>query len=261
MVEVIKKVIKYRKILFSTITIDIKSRYAGSFLGCFWLILYPFMFLITYAVVYIFIFKVRLKILSPYEYVLLIFAGLIPFLSFSEAITRGVTAVTSNVNLIKNTLFPIEFIPLNISISSQINQMIGFLLLILALIFMKKVSWMIVFIFPVWMMQILFTAGISWFVSALNVFFKDIGNIIPLLIIITMLISPIAYTEDMIPSRLKTLLYFNPLYYMVILYQKIFIFNQFDLKLFVIFSVISIIVFYFGYSFFSRLKGAFSDHV
>ncbi len=261
MTKVFIKIFRNRKILLNTLVVDIKTKYAGSFLGCFWLILYPLLFLATYAVVYIFIFRVRLKILSPYEYVLLIFAGLIPFLSFSEAVTRGASAVVTNANLIKNTLFPIEFIPLNISLSSQVNQAVGFLLLISVLVFMKKIGWTIILLIFVWAIQVLFTIGICWFVSALNVFFRDVGNIVPILIIIFMMISPIAYTEDMIPARLKTILYFNPLYYMVMLYQKIFIFNTFDFRLFFVFTVISLLTFYAGYSFFMKLKGAFSDYV
>ncbi len=214
-----------------------------------------------YAVVYIMIFKVRLQVLSPYEYVLLIFCGLIPFLSFAEALGRGVGAVTSNANLIKNTLFPIEFISVNIVLSSMIILVVGFTALSFILLYLDKLGWNYWFLFIVMLEQILFTIGLVWILSAVNVFFKDLGQITSIIILMLMMISPIAYTEDMIPEALRMILYFNPLYYLIMLYQKILIFDTLDLKLFGIFTILSLLHFICGYYFFTKLKGVFSDYV
>lgn len=250
-----------RKTILATTMYDIKTKNAGSLLGYIWLILYPIMFLGMYALVYLMIFKIRLQVLSPYEYVLLIFCGLIPFLSFAEALSRGVTAVTSNTNLIKNTLFPIEFIPINIVISAQVILFVGFFFLSIILLFLGKLGWSYWFIFIIMFEQMLFSIGLVWILSAFNVFFKDLGQIIAVVILMLMMISPIAYTEDMIPESLRTILYFNPLYYLIMLYQKILIFNELDLKLFSIFTTLSILHFIFGYYLFTKLKGVFSDYV
>jgi len=255
------EIYKYRKIIYSTTLYDIKTKYAGSILGYIWLFLYPVLFLGMYAFVYLMIFKIRLHILSPYEYVLLIFCGLVPFLSFAESISRGVQAVTANSNLIKNTLFPIEFIPVNIVLSSQILLLVGFFLLTIIMIFLDKFGISYFFIFPIFILQILFTIGIVWIVSAINVFFKDLSQIINIVVLMLMMISPIAYTEDMIPENLRSFLYLNPLYYMIILYQKIFMFNEIDLKLFSIFAILSLIHFIGGYYFFTKLKGVFNDYI
>ena len=79
---------KHRKMLRATTISDIRSRYAGSVLGMFWLILYPILMLSAYSIVYVFILRLRLDQISTPEYVLLIFAGLIPFLGFSEVFTQ-----------------------------------------------------------------------------------------------------------------------------------------------------------------------------
>ncbi len=256
-----RSIFKNRKIILATTSTDIKMKYAGATLGYLWLVLYPLLLLSIYAVSYIFIFKVRLKMLSPYEYVLLIFSGLIPFLSFTEAMGRGVTAVTANASLLKNTLFPIEFVPVNYSLTAQVIQLVGFSMLSILLFFMGRlgVSWF--FIFLVWACQIVFTIGILWIISALNVFFKDLNNIIAIIILMLMLISPIAYTEDMIPHKLRKLLYLNPLYYLIMVYQKILIFNRLDIRLFGIFAVLAFFHFFFGYWLFMKLKCLFSDYV
>jgi lipopolysaccharide transport system permease protein len=261
MLEPFKEIIKHRRIIWSTTLYDIKTKNAGSALGYAWLVLYPLLFLGMYAIVYLMIFKVRLQVLSPYEYILLIFCGLIPFLSFSESLGRGVGAVSSNANLIKNTLFPIEFIPVNIVLSSQIILIIGFTVLSFITLYLGKLGWNYWFIFIVFFDQILFTIGVVWILSACNVFFKDLGQIISVVILMLMMISPIAYTEDLIPEALRSMLYFNPLYYLIILYQKILIFNTLDIKLLGIFTVLAFLHFVLGYYFFTKLKGVFSDYV
>lgn len=255
------EIYNHRKTIWSTTLYDIKTKNAGSALGYVWLVLYPILFLGMYALVYLMIFKIRLQMLSPYEYVLLIFCGLIPFLSFSESLSRGVTAVTANTNLIKNTLFPIEFIPINIVISSQVILFVGFFILSIILLFLGKLGWNYWFLFIVIVEQMLFMIGLVWIVSAINVFFKDFGQIISVVILMLMMISPIAYTEDMIPEGLRMILYFNPLYYLIMLYQKILMFNTLDLKLFSIFTILSILHFVLGYHFFTKIKGVFSDYV
>jgi len=257
----VKRPILYRNIIITTTLNDIKTKYAGSILGYFWLLFFPVLFLSMYAFVYIMIFKVRLNMLSPYEYVLVIFSGLIPFLSFSESLGRGVQAVTANANLIKNTLFPIELIPIQITLSSQVLQLVGFLGITVILLLLNKLD-ITIFLLPiVWILQIIFTIGILWILSALNVFFRDISNIIPIIVLMLMMISPIAYTEDMIPENLRVILHLNPLYYLIILYQKILIFGQFDTKLFFSFLLIAIFHYFIGYYIFTRLKDVFSDYV
>jgi len=255
------EIYKNRKIIYSTTLHDLKSKNAGSTLGIIWLFLYPVLFLGMYAFVYLMVFKIRLHIMSPYEYVLLIFCGLIPFLSFAEALSRGVGAVTSNSNLIKNTLFPIEFVPVNIVLSSQVLLIVGFSILTLVMIYLGKVGFNYLFLLPVFILQLMFTVGLVWILSAINVFFKDLGQIIGIVVLMLMMISPIAYTEDMIPDSMRFFLYFNPLYYMIILYQKIFMFNQIDYKLLSIFTILSILHFISGYYFFTKLKGVFNDYI
>ncbi len=100
-----------RRMLWATSVTDIVVRFKGTVLGLAWTILYPLLFLGLYAVVYTMIFHVRTLEYATYDYLLLIFCGLVPFIGFSEALGTGVMSVSSNKTLIKNTLFPIELVP------------------------------------------------------------------------------------------------------------------------------------------------------
>lgn len=261
MIEAFANIYKNKQIIYNMFVLNLKIKYAGSTLGMFWLILYPLLFLGLYAIVYITIFQVRLGVMSPYEYVLVIFIGLVPFLAFTDSLGIGVSSIVSNSSLVKNTLFPIEMTAVSIVLSSQIIQVIGFVILTCIYFFKGTLGFHFIFIFVMWFFQLIFSIGLLWLLSALNVFFRDIGNIIPLFILMMMMISPIAYTEDMIPENIRGFLYANPLYYIIIFYQKLFLYDKVDYNLLLVFASISLIIFSVGFKVFMNLKGMFSEHI
>ena len=91
---------------------------------------------------FIYIFKVRFALFDSNQYVALIFCGLIPFLGFSEALSAGVGSVTQNANLLKNTLFPIDLVPVKAVLVSQCTQVVGTGLLLITIILLEgKRTW------------------------------------------------------------------------------------------------------------------------
>lgn len=253
---------RHRLLLLQTTQNEIRSRYAGSVLGLAWLVLYPLLFLASYALVYLYIFKVRFGLFDSNEYVVLIFCGLIPFLGFAEGLSLGVGSVTSNANLIKNTLFPIELIPVKAVMVTQSTQVVGTGLLLITLVLLGKISaWAL--LFPViWFAQILFTIGLVWILSSLNVFLRDLQNMIAVLILILMMISPIAYTADMVPEALRPYLAINPLYYMIVASQDCLMLGRFPREgTFWVLILIAGVSFWTGHWFFSRMKRVFADNV
>lgn len=252
----------FRKILYHTTLADIKGRFIGSILGPVWLILYPLLFLGAYALVYLYIFQIRLPDMSAAEYVAVIFCGLVPFLAFAEALGLGVFSVVSNSHLVKNTLFPIELIPVKASLIPQTSQLMGMVLLLLGVSVLGKITPFVLIGLAIWVFQILFTIGIVWIISSLAVFVRDLNQIVSVGTLILMLVSPIAYTIDMVPEGLVTILQFNPLYYLIIPYQDAFVFGKMpDILLLSIFISLSLITFIGGYALFIRLKGVFADNV
>lgn len=250
---------EYRNLLYHTTMTDIKGRYAGTIMGMAWLAIYPLLFLTLYAIVYVAIFRVRFGELKPFEYVLLIFAGLVPFLNFVEVLGSGVNSVTSNSSLIKNTLFPIELIPVKAVLTSIPSLFISLFILEGALIVCGKLAWWQLFCPVIIVLQTLFCIGLCWVLSSLNVFMKDLGQIIPVISLFLMLVSPIAYTMDMVPKDLMIFMYFNPIFYLIMLYRGCLLGMEFPYHELWVFSLISIGMFFFGYYFFMRLKGVFVD--
>lgn len=251
-----------RNMIKQTTINDIKARYAGSFFGLAWSVLYPVLFLGCYAIIYLYVFKIRFAVLNSQEYVVLIFCGLIPFISVNDAMASGTPCVVSNVNLMKNTLFPIEFVPVKTVFSGQTTYLAGMIMVLAALGFIGKLTLWAPFFILLWMLQLMFNIGLVWFLSSLNVVFRDLQTIINILIIILMMISPIAYPVSMVPDNLRPFLQINPLYYIISSYQDVLMFGRFPrLTIFVPFVVMSLASFILGYWFFIKMKRVFADNV
>lgn len=253
--------IKHRKILYVTSMAEIRSRYGGTFFGLGWAVIYPFLFLALYAVVYDVIFKVRMAHLTSFDYVLMIFAGLIPFIGFSEALGTTVPSVVTNKALLKNLLFPIELVPVKAVITSSVSMLVGLVVLLLTLWVRGNVSLMQLIVVPVFVLQILFTIGVAWLLSCLNVFFRDIGQTIGIVTLFLMMVSPIAYTQDMVPHALRIFMYPNPLFYMMALYRQVLIYHHLPFGLFGIFVAITLVTFLLSGLLFLRLKPLFGEYV
>ena len=103
--------------------------------------------------------------------------------------------------------------------------------------------------------------GLVWILSSLNVYIRDIQNIIAIVILILMMLSPIAYTEAMVPAPMRPFLAINPLYYMIIAYQSVLMLNQFPLRIFIPLIIMSLSIYIVGFWFFTRMKGIFSDYI
>jgi len=252
---------RHRRILWATTVTDVKSRFSGTLLGLTWTILYPLLFLGLYAVVYTMIYRIRVVGFDSTDYVLLIFCGLVPFVGFSEALGNGVAAITGNKGLIKNTLFPIELIPVKTVLASSVTMIVG-LVMLMAVLWYRGIVHETQLILPlIVLLQLIFTVGLMMLLSAINVFVPDLNQMVAILILFLMLVSPIAYTHDMIPQELLPFMYPNPLYYLIMLYRDAAFLGVVRIDLLAIFGLISFITLFVGAFVFSRLKVVFVDYV
>lgn len=251
----------YRKMLLSTSAQGIKARTSGNVMGVAWLIIYPLLFLALYYVVFSNILQVRVPGMSSPGYILLIFSGLVPFLSFSESFSVGTMSVIANRGLLKNTMFPIEVIIAKDVIVSHACMGVGMLMVWAAVIYFNGWQWSQLLLPIFFLLQIVMTIGVVWITSTLTVFFRDIQQAIPILILFMMMISPIAYTPDMVPEGMKSLLLFNPLAYLMTLYRSALFDGSVPMMDVLIYFFTALLIFSFGFFFISRLKVTFTNYV
>ena len=154
------------------------------------------------------------------------FCGRIPFLGFSEALSMGVGSVRNRQSA-QDTLFPIDLVPVKAVLVSQCTQAVGTGLLLITIGLLGKLTWWALLLPLAWAGQILFSVGLMWVLSGLNVFICDLQSVVSVAVLLLMMTSPIAYTADMVPVPLQFFLKLNPLYYLIVFYQDCLMIGQF----------------------------------
>lgn len=253
---------RHRQLLARTTVSDLKMRFAGSVLGIGWLILQPVLLLAAYSAVYLVIFNVRFSGFSNTEYVAFMFCGLVPFLGFSESLSAGIDSLTSQTALVKNSLFPIEMVPVKAVLAAQAKQMVGIAGILLGVSAMGGWHWTSLLVVPLWGLQVIFMVGLAWLLAPINTYVRDLHSLAGLATSFLMIVSPIAYSPDMVPPGLKGALLCNPLYYMIVPWQEAVVRGIVPrFELWGVFAAMSLTVFLVGYLFFTRLRSVVVDHV
>ena len=243
--------------------LDFQVRYAGSRLGLLWTLLSPLLVLGAYLLLFGKILGVRPdSVLSGLDYALLMTCGLLPWLGFSEGVMRGTGSVLAQRNLMKSTVFPMELIPVTAVCAGLVIQMCGIVVLLLVLGF-RGVLGITLLILPLLViLQALFTIGIVWFLSCVNILYRDISQVIGLLMVLLMFLSPIAYTQAMVPAGFELLVTLNPLSYLIDGYRQVLLFNHVpNLTGLAAFSGLALAALLTGYQYFMRLRRVLPDFV
>lgn len=253
---------KNRFLLFHTTLIELRTTYAGSVLGLAWLFIGPAMLLGIYAIVYGFIFRVRPEQLEVADYILYVFSGLVPFLAFSAALNQGAMALASNKTIMLSTVFPPELLPFRAVIIGSVSLPVGLGIIFASDFLLGTPSLISVMLLPVIFLQIMFLSGIAWVLSLLTLVLRDIQQILQYVSIVLLIATPIAYTPEMIPEKLKLISWMNPLYYYTASFQQIITYNQMpSWPTLTGAFLLALISFYGGYWTFERVKSRFYDYV
>jgi lipopolysaccharide transport system permease protein len=252
----------HRRLLLRVTRNEIAARYAGSLFGTAWVFLAPLLVLAIYAITYSSIFRGSVPGLTDSEYVLFVYAGLAPFLMTAEALSVGVASVVSNKSVLSNTVFPIDLAPVKAVLASQATMALGVAIMVVGGLALGTLRVTALLVPLVWILHVVVLIGVTWVSSLLNVLFRDLQHILTVLIIVLLIISPIAYTTEQVPSSVKPLLLFNPLGYFIIAYQKLLILGQVPSgPYWLALVVMAFGAFFFGSWFFSRAKRVIVDYV
>jgi lipopolysaccharide transport system permease protein len=194
---------------------EVVARYRGSWIGLAWSFFNPLLMLAVYTFVFSVVFKSRWSASgeeSQSEFALLLFAGLIVFNLFSEIFNRAPGLVISNVNYVKKVVFPLEILPLVALGSALFHTLVSLIVLLLAqLVLRYSIPWTIIF-FPLVLLPLLFASlGVAWFLSALGVYVRDIGQITGVLSTVLMFTSAVFYPLSALPEVYQPWLSLNPL--------------------------------------------------
>jgi lipopolysaccharide transport system permease protein len=252
----------FRRKLVEGVRHDVRHRYAGSLLGLGWSLAFPLAQMAIFAAVYVFIFRVRPSGLTEYQYLLMVFAGLLPLMAFNEALGAGAAALSGNRNLLTSTVFPSELIPLRALLAAQVPPLAGFALVAAFTLVTGAASPASLVLVPlVWLLLLLFCAGLSWMLSLVSLIARDVQHVLPLVLMALTILSPFAYTPEMVPASLKPLLYLNPLSYFVFCFQDLLAFGRLPQPfVLAMAAAMALAAFSAGFLFFRKARAQFFDY-
>ena len=233
---------------------EIVKKNAGSVFGSWWLVLSPVIFLSIYSLIYLVIFKFKPLEMDQNTYVLHIFCGILPFIFHAEAVVIGSQSLNSNKSVLKSNIFPIEIIVVKTILACLPTFVIGMAIVCGASLWLGIFSPYLLLLPLFVFLQVLFLIGLSWILSLVSIVVKDVNNLLVYLNMLLMVLSPIAYTIDMVPKNLQFILWTNPLAYFVLTYQALL--HQTLPAPFIYLTLIgmSLFTFFIGFVFFKNTK-------
>jgi homopolymeric O-antigen transport system permease protein len=257
----VARCLAYRGILGRTTVVELTSLYAGSVLGLSWIVIGQLTMLAIYTLTYTVIFKVQPAVLTVTQYVLYVFAGLVPYLAFSASLSGGSTSLTKDRQVLLNTVFPSELLPVRSTLIASATLPIGMSIVVASDIVLDRPTPHLLLV-PVFMLlQVMFQCGVAWILALITLVLRDIQFALQYVTMLLLIITPIGYTMDMMPSYLKVLAYGNPLFYFVTMYQNLIVYNQLPGAFITTVCVLmSLLTFACGYWLFERAKSTFFDY-
>ena len=243
---------------------ELAARYRGSVLGILWVILTPVVMIAIFTIIFAGIFKAKFGASSSqWDYALYLFCGLLPWYAFQEALQLSANTIVSHANLVKRVVFPLETLPMSLSLAAIANQLFGTAALIIAALLLRREIHGTILFLPVLLIPQLFaTLGAAWLLASLGVFVRDIVQGVTLVLMAWMYLTPIIYPESLVPDRYRTLVNLNPFTPLVRNYRRIILEGNLpDWRGLAYFTAFAIASFVFGYWWFARTRKNFADVV
>jgi len=260
-ISMILEVLRDRKLILNLGINDFKTRFAGSYLGVFWAFVQP----VITIVVYWFVFQVCFKNnnVDNVPYVLWFICGLIPWFFFSEAISGGTNSLIEYSYLVKKVVFRVSVLPV-VKIVSALFVHLFFLafLIIISLCYGNTLDFYLLQLVYYAFCMIALVLSITYATSAIVVFFRDMGQVINILLQIGMWVTPIMWNISMIGKSSQWIVKLNPMYYIVQGYRDSIIYKVFfweRMNTTVYFWGVVLLLLTLGLWIFKRLRIHFAD--
>lgn len=245
---------------------DLEARYKGSIIGNLWPLVNQLSQLLIYTYVFSVVLKVRLSLKSlpenNFTFGLWLFAGLLPWIAFSNGLLQSANSVVGQPNLVKKVVFPLGLLPLVSIFSAFIESSLGLMVLIFFVALTSHTLHPTLALLPlVWLPQILLTAGLGYLAAGFTVFLRDIPQTLAVGLNVWMYLTPIIYPASAVPKEFYTFVFWlNPMTAIVEVYRDLVLngevkhWGEWGVS-----SVVALIIFCLGVWCYRRLRPAFAD--
>ena len=255
-----KNLYQYRELLKTNVKKEIRGKYKGSFLGVLWSFINPLLQVLVYAIVFPYLMGASID-----NYLVYLVTGLIQWNFFLVTVSQGTTTIKSNAGIIKKVYFPREILPISVVTSGLVNFFIScVIILVFCILLNVGVSWHLVFLPIIALIETVLMLGIVLILSAVNVYIQDTEYIISFVLNMLFYGTPIIYQLSQFSDAglLYKLVSINPMTQIINGYRDIFLYhvvpNMHNLFLVLILGLVVLVV---GFIVFRKLEKGFAEEL
>lgn len=259
MLRKVKDIFDYRDMIYSLVRRELRGKYKGSVLGFLWTYINPLCQIIVYSIVFSVIFKVGIE--NFYLYMVI---GMMPWIFFSSAVQGGSTCIRSQSDMVKKIYFPREVLPISFVTSMFINMLFSFIIVFLAVLISGiGFNFLALLYLPLAMIiEYVFALGLVLVISSCTVYLRDLEQIIGVIMMAWIYLTPIMYDINSIPSSLRNIILFNPMTPVIENFHEILYYKQIPSSYNLLYSIgVSIVLFLIGFLVFSHLEKGFAEEM
>jgi lipopolysaccharide transport system permease protein len=243
---------------------EVVGRYRGSVMGLAWSFFNPILMLTVYTFVFSVVFKARWGLgadETKTDFAILVFVGMILQGLFAECVNRAPGLILGNVNYVKKVVFPLEILPLIALGSALFHAGVSMVVLVVAQLLLNgSVPWTLI-MFPIVLLPLLLaTLGVAWFLAALGVYVRDIGQVTGVFTTVLMFLSPVFYPVASLPENYQIWLRLNPLTYIIEEGRNVLVHGLLpDMTAWLTYTLASLTIAWLGYWWFQKTRKGFAD--
>lgn len=249
---------RYRELLYFFAWRDVKVRYRQAVLGAAWAVIQPLFTMILFTVIFGRMARVPS---NGIPYPIFSYCALVPWTYFSSVVSQASGCISGNASLVTKVYFPRVLLPAGTALAALLDFAVASVLLVVLMFYYHaRISWLLLLTPVAVSLMVLITTGVSLFVAAMSVRYRDIRHVLPFLIQLWMFGTPIIYPATMVPARFRPILALNPCWGMVDSFRACLLPNQpVDFKLIGSSIVVAVAVFAAGLYYFQSIEKSFAD--
>jgi len=249
-----------RELLWNMTVRHLRGQYKQSVLGYAWTLVMPLTQMLTMTLV----FSTFLRIPSQgMPFALFLFVGLLPWNFFSAALSSATDSVAGGSSLVTKVYFPREILPTAAIFTKVVDLLVASLILVALMIYYGHApTWTALWVPLLFLIQFLFTLGLSLPLAALNLFFHDVRYLVGVVLTMWFYLTPVMYPADIVPDRYRILFDLNPLSLFINAYRRVLLQDTSPgADRLALGIVISMAAFFVGYYLFKKMEPGFADRI
>ena len=246
----LKTLFSYRETIWKMAASQLKAKYSQSLLGLAWAVINPFLIMLAVTFVFVCVFKTDIKGFSRF-----VLAGIFPWFFFSNAISEAACSVLNQKNVLRQFDLPAEIIPLASVLGNFLNFLIGWIFIYpLFLWFRPQIIMFFPFLVAGLFLTLVFVAGAGLVIAILNVYFRDVGQLLSVILMFWFWVTPVFYSVEMVPPNYRWICDFNPMTQFIVFYRGVLFENRVPFRELTGMAVAAFITLLAGWGIFVSLK-------